>query len=87
MVAIPLENADSIIKRLKRAQGQLGAVVRMLEEGRDCEETVTQLAAANKAIDKAGYALIAAGLNECYRSGENSDIDLAKLEKIFLSIA
>ena len=41
MVAIPLENADSIIKRLKRAQGQLGAVVRMLEEGWDCEETVT----------------------------------------------
>ena len=78
MVAIPLENADSIIKRLKRAQGQLGAVVRMLEEGRDCEETVTQLAAANKAIDKAGYALIAAGLNEYYRSGENSDIDLDK---------
>ena len=39
------------INRLKRAQGQLAAVTRMLEEGRDCKDVVTQLAAVSKALD------------------------------------
>ena len=43
-----------VINRIKRAQGQLAGVVRMLEEGRDCEEGVTQLSPASKALDRAG---------------------------------
>jgi hypothetical protein len=39
------EQIDAIAKRIKRAQGQLGAVARMLEEGRNCEEIVTQMSA------------------------------------------
>lgn len=42
-----------VINRLKRAQGQLAAVTRMLEEGRDCKDVVTQLAAVSKALDRA----------------------------------
>ena len=37
-----------VINRIKRARGQLDGVVRMLEEGRDCEDVVTQLAAASR---------------------------------------
>ena len=54
-----------VINRLKRAQGQLAAVTRMLEEGRDCKDVVTQLAAVSKALDRAGFAIIATGLEQC----------------------
>lgn len=75
-----------VINRLKRAQGQLAAVTRMLEEGRDCKDVVTQLAAVSKAIDRAGFVIIATGLEQCIRS-EDSGMDKKDLEKLFLSLA
>ena len=59
------EDMTHVINRIKRAQGQLGGVLRMLEEGRDCEAVVTQLAAVSKALDKAGFAIVASGLQQC----------------------
>ena len=44
-----------VIKRLRRAQGQIGGVIKMIEEGRDCADVVTQLAAASRALDRAGF--------------------------------
>jgi DNA-binding FrmR family transcriptional regulator len=73
------------LNRIKRAQGQLAGVVRMLEEGRDCEEIVTQLAAVSKALDRAGFSLVATGLQQCMVTGD--EVDLQKLEKVFLSLA
>ncbi len=74
------------INRLKRASGQLNAVIRMLEEGADCKAVVTQLAAASKAIDRAGFSIIATGLEQCLTS-ENSTVDRAEMEKLFLTLA
>ena len=54
-----------VINRIKRAQGQLGGVLSLLEEGRDCEDVVTQLAAVSKALDRAGFAIVATGLQPC----------------------
>lgn len=82
---LPDETVQPIIARLKRAQGQLAGIVRMLEEGRECEDVVTQLAAASKALDRAGFALVSSGLRECLAHGE--DVDAAKMEKLFLSLA
>jgi len=75
-----------VINRLKRAQGQLAAVTRMLEEGRDCKDVVTQLAAVSKALDRAGFAIIATGLEQCLKS-EDPGMDKKELEKLFLSLA
>jgi DNA-binding FrmR family transcriptional regulator len=77
-----------VLKRLKRAQGQIGGIIRMIEEGRDCTEVVTQLAAVSKALDRAGFAVIAGGLRQCLLD-ETSDnqVDTATLEKLFLSLA
>jgi len=77
-----------VINRIKRAQGQLGGVLRLLEEGQDCEKVVTQLAAVSKALDKAGFAIVAAGLQQCltYEGGANQ-LDVQKMEKLFLSLA
>ena len=82
---LPADSAQPVTNRLKRAHGQLAGVIKMLEEGRDCEDVVTQLAAVNKALDRAGFALVAGGMRECLVSGE--DLDTAKLEKLFLSLA
>lgn len=81
------DQATPIINRLKRANGQLTGVIRMLEENRDCEDIVTQLAAVSKALDKAGFSLVAAGLRECVINGDEDSIDTAKLEKLFLALA
>ena len=75
-----------VINRLKRAQGQLAGVTRMLEEGRDCKDIVTQLAAVSKALDRAGFAIIASGLEQCLLRGD-STMDTKDLEKLFLSLA
>jgi DNA-binding FrmR family transcriptional regulator len=76
-----------VVNRLKRAQGQLAGVLRMLEEQQDCADVVTQLAAVSRALDKAGFVLISAGLEQCIRAGEDGSVDRAKLEKVFLSLA
>ena len=75
-----------VIARMKRAHGHLGSVIRMMEEGADCEAVLTQLAAVNKALSRAGYAVVATGLQRCL-TDEDSDVDVAKMEKLFLALA
>jgi DNA-binding FrmR family transcriptional regulator len=78
-----------VLARLKRVQGQLGGVIKMIEEGQDCAAVVTQLAAASKALDKAGFKIIATGMRQCMTEGDDSErqVDVAQLEKLFLSLA
>ena len=78
---------ESVLNRLKRAQGQLGGIIRMIEEGRECRDVVTQLAAVGKAVDRAGFAVIAVGLRQCMASDDADSMDAAELEKLFLSLA
>ncbi|QLJ04134.1 metal-sensitive transcriptional regulator [Streptomyces sp. NEAU-sy36] len=84
----------AVLNRLRRAQGQISGVIRMIEEGRDCEDVVTQLSAASRALDRAGFAIIATGLQKCVveiedgrRGGEDAERMRARLEKLFLSLA
>ena len=74
------------ISRLRRAEGQIGGVIRMLEEGRDCKDVVTQLAAVSKALDRAGFSVVTSGLKQCL-SQDNPELDVAAMEKLFLSLA
>lgn len=85
MVIDPAE-LEATLKRLKRVQGQIGGIIAMIEQGRDCEDIVTQVAAASKALDRAGFSIIATGLRECVLSGD-SGYDAAHMEKLFLSLA
>lgn len=80
------QELESVVKRLNRAQGQIGGIVKMIESGRDCQDIVTQLAAVSKALDRAGFAVISTGLRECIANPEKGR-DLADLEKMFLSLA
>lgn len=82
------DQLEAITKRLKRAHGQLGAVVRMLDEGRTCEEIVMQMAAVGKAINTAAFTLIAANLKACIEDPvEDAEVITEKLQKLFLSLA
>ena len=82
------DELSGVLKRLKRAQGQIGGIIRMIEDGRDCTDIVTQLAAVSKALDRAGFAVIAAGLRQCLTEDPSGDgVDTSSLEKLFLSLA
>lgn len=79
-----------VIRRLRRAEGQIRGVIAMLEEGRDCADVVTQLAAVSRALDRAGFKVIASGLQQCLAAaggGEETGVDLERMEKLFLSLA
>ncbi len=88
MVELKPEDMTAVVNRLRRAQGQLGGVLRMIEEGKDCQDVVTQLAAVSRALDRAGFAIIASGLKQCLvESGGVDTIDTKTMEKLFLSLA
>ncbi|MFP5218833.1 MAG: metal-sensitive transcriptional regulator [Actinomycetes bacterium] len=78
-----------VLARLKRVQGQIGGVIRMIEAGEDCSAVVTQLAAASKALDRAGFKIISTGMQQCLTKDEAGErtVDVAQLEKLFLSLA
>jgi DNA-binding FrmR family transcriptional regulator len=80
----------AVLNRLRRAQGQLAGVISMIELGRDCKDVVTQLAAVSRALDRAGFKIVATGLRECV-TGETADGETpmteAELEKLFLALA
>jgi len=78
---------EAVVKRLKRAQGQIGGIIKMIEDGRECQDIVTQVAAVSKALDRAGFATISLGLRQCMADPEHNPMDVAAMEKLFLSLA
>lgn len=62
----------------------------MIEQGRDCKDVVTQLAAVSRALDRAGFKIIASGMRHCItgaEAGATAPLTEAELEKLFLSLA
>jgi DNA-binding FrmR family transcriptional regulator len=84
------DSIDVVLNRLRRAHGQLAGVISMIEQGRDCKDVVTQLAAVSRALDRAGFKIVATGLKECVM-GTTADgaarLSEAELEKLFLALA
>jgi len=84
--------STATLNRLRRVHGQLGGVIAMMEQGRACQDIVTQLAAVSKALDRAGFAIIAASLRTCIQAPDSDGTDretptIAELEALFLSLA
>ena len=86
---VDFSELGDVVARLKRVQGQIGGVVRMIEQGEDCAAVVTQLAAASKALDRAGFKIISTGMQQCLTQNDTGErkVDVAQLEKLFLSLA
>ncbi|MFC0016071.1 MULTISPECIES: metal-sensitive transcriptional regulator [Allobacillus] len=72
-----MEYDDKIKNRIKRLEGQLRGALRMMEEGSDCQDVITQLSASRTAIDRAIGVIVSENLIECVReaevNGENTD--------------
>ena len=81
------EVSRDIITRLRRARGQIDGIISMIEDDRPCVDVVTQLAAVSKALDRAGFKVVATGLRQCIVEGENAPMTEEQLEKLFLSLA
>lgn len=86
-----LSNEEQLVQinnRLKRAHGQLGAVLRMIEEGRNCDEIITQMSAVSKAINTAAFTLLTSSMKECLTEKRKDSEEVSEnLQKLFLSLA
>ncbi|WP_371501782.1 metal-sensitive transcriptional regulator [Kitasatospora sp. NBC_00374] len=83
------DSVGAVLNRLRRAQGQLAGVIAMIEAGRDCKDVVTQLAAVSRALDRAGFKIVASGMRQCMATadGDTPPMSEAELEKLFLALA
>lgn len=87
---LPNEDRDKIIKRLRRVEGQLRGIQAMIDEGRDCNEVLTQFAAAHRAMSKAGFRFFAATMEQCRLHPELADskgYSSERMEEMFLRLS
>ena len=86
---LPEETMSDLVRRLRRVEGQTRGIQQMLAEGRDCREVVTQIAAANRALEQAGFVLVAAGLRWCLDNPEaaaDEGLGVDDVQKMFLKL-
>jgi DNA-binding FrmR family transcriptional regulator len=85
----PDEVTDDVQKRLRRAEGQVRGVQRLLDEGADCKDVITQLVAAQAALHRAGLRLMSAGMRYCIDhpdAAEEAGMTAEDMEELFLTL-
>ena len=86
---IPTEDREKLKKRLRRIEGQIRGLQQMIDDGRDCNDVLTQFAAANRALSKAGFGFFAATMEQCRIHPEEaveSGYSPEAMEKMFLRL-
>lgn len=78
----PEETSADVIVRLRRLEGQIRGLQRLVDDGAECRDIVTQLAAAKGALDRVGFKLMSAAM-----ANRSPDTDIAELEKLFLKLS
>ena len=85
------EAQKKILNRLRRARGQLDAVITAVEAGASCRDVVTQLAAVSSALDRAGFTIVSTALRDCLadpaEAASDDGLTPEELEKLFLMLA
>ncbi|MBN9155519.1 MAG: metal-sensitive transcriptional regulator [Microbacterium sp.] len=78
-----------VLNRLRRAQGQLNAVIAAVEGGGRCRDVVIQLAAVSSALDKAGFQIISTAMQKCLTDPDDTTdpMTVDELEKLFLTLS
>ena len=88
MTTADMAQQKKISNRLRRAQGQLAAVITAVEAGGSCKDVVTQLAAVSSALDRAGFVIVSTAMRECLdNTGAEKSLTVDELEKLFLTLA
>ncbi len=83
----PAETSEEVIKRLRRLEGQIRGLQRMVDEGSECKDIVTQLSAAKGALDRIGFRLMTAALRNASLDDPLGDDEVEELEKLFLKLS
>jgi DNA-binding FrmR family transcriptional regulator len=87
---LPESTISDLQRRLRKVEGQVRGIHQMVADGRDCRDVVTQIAAANKALEQAGFLLVSAGLTWCLEDPQRSaaaGYDVGDVQKMFLKLA
>lgn len=87
---IPTETAADLTRRLRKIEGQVRGVQQMLADNRECGDVLGQIAAARKALDQAGFLLVANRIAWCATHPEeaaNEGSRLADLQRMFMKLA
>jgi DNA-binding FrmR family transcriptional regulator len=82
-----IDETGLVLNRLHRAQGQLAGVIAMVESGRDSRDVVTQLAAVSRALDRAGFKIVASLMRQCVAGDGPPPMSEEQVEKLFLTLA
>jgi DNA-binding FrmR family transcriptional regulator len=73
-----MEYNEQMKNRVKRMEGQLRGILKMMEENKDCKEVITQLSAVRSAVDRTVGVIVSSNLVECVleaeKKGENADV-------------
>lgn len=67
-----MEYNDQMKNRIKRMEGQLRGILKMMEDGKDCRDVVTQLSAVRSAVDRTVGVIVSSNLVECVMEAENN---------------
>ena len=76
-----MSDTEATAARLRRIEGQVKGIQRMLEEGRPCEDVITQIMAARAALDKVALSVMADHMEECLVETQSSEVKKATIER------
>ncbi len=76
-----MEFTDQVKNRVKRIEGQLRGISKMMEENKDCKDVITQLSAARTAIDRTIGVVVSSNLVECVKQAEQTGESTEELVK------
>ncbi len=82
----PEDISQDVIHRLRRVEGQIRGLEKLVEQRAECRDIVIQLAAAKAALDRAGFKLVAAGIRQC-AVGDTPAEEVAQLEELFMKLS
>lgn len=87
---MPEDVVADVRRRLHRVAGQVEAIERMLDQGRECRDVVTQISAATKALEQVGFLIVAAGLTYCLQHPDDAAAEgypLEEVQRMFMKLA
>ena len=62
-------DSERVIKRLRRIEGQIRGIIKMIEEDKPCEELIIQIGAAKASLHKTGQVVLEGHLSHCVVDG------------------
>jgi DNA-binding FrmR family transcriptional regulator len=76
------EDRDDLLKRLRRVEGQVRGIARMVEEDKYCVDILNQIAAVNAALDKVGMTLLNDHIRGCVADAVSSNGGKQKVDEL-----